>query len=75
MSHLERLCETITSRSGVPRNVQIIIDQSLEPLQFLKTISFAPVAHFTAQLATEEAALTWCNREWLFAPRAPRLLF
>ena len=40
MNRLERLCDSITSQSGVPRNAQIIIDQPLHPAQTLKTTNF-----------------------------------
>ena len=36
---------TITSRSGLPRNVQKIIDQSVPRAQFLKTINFVTALH------------------------------
>ena len=51
MNRLERACYTITSQSGVPRNAQIIIDQSSEVAQTLKTTDFVRVSWFTPQTA------------------------
>ena len=48
-------CDSITSRSGLPRNVQNIIDRPLHPSQTLKTNAFAPPAVFTAQEVNIEA--------------------